>query len=590
MTTESVVVPALSTHQDESTFEFAKVCSEEVIRTHLGLANDATHNQVIERIKEYYNVSEICNFLRQKVEIDGGESVPKYRHITLQFPDSLICDSATIVHELQRELGLVLLPDYSNESKYNSNSCCKEKESDFSPSQKLWILADTSYSECCIDEVAAGHVNSDLVIHFGDACLNVVESLPAAYVFGKPNLNLDTVVTQFKKTYANNRDLKILLMANAPHTQYLGQLYTILKPDYPNLAYADLYLDSSSNATIIGYNPCPSQSSKLNVLNRTIIGLENNNEEIEIDTILANYDLFHIEIPAIPRLLQLTTTFQSVTTFHPEAGLSSQGPYPKLMRRYRYMHMARSAGTVGLLVNTLSLANTKTLINKIGQKIKEAGKKHYLFVVGKPNVAKLANFENIDIWCVLGCDHQGIIIDQNNEYYKPIVTPYELLLALSKEQNWTGKWVTDFNKVLEDMNLEEKRNEQEINDGSDTSDKSSDDEAPEFNPVTGQYVSTSKPLRKLQHLQISSQEQHTELDNDGSQDLVKKFSTAVAIKDTVSTSAMHLQTRHWTGLGSDFQRNDSDEEENENGALVEDGRAGIARGYDYDREIKYHGH
>lgn len=69
---------------------------------------------------------------------------------------------------------------------------------------------------------------------------------------------------------------------------------------------------------------------------------------------------------------------------------------------------------------------------------------------------------------------------------------------------------------------------------------------------------------------------------------MKKFSSAVAIKDTVSTSAMHLQTRHWTGLGSDFQQNDSDEEaNNEDGALVEDGRAGIARGYDYDRETKF---
>lgn len=587
MTTEGLVVPALSTQQDDSTFEFDKVCSKTVVRSHLGLPNDATDDQVIKRIREYYNISEICNFLKQKVEGHELDMIPKYRHVTLQFPDSLICDSASIVHELQRELGLMPRTEDSSEVKCSADSCCKTGKVESPLSQKLWILADTSYSSCCIDEVAAGHVNSDLVIHFGDACLNVVESLPAAYVFGKPSLKLDSVITQFKEIYAN-RDLKILIMADAPHTQSLNQLYNILKPEYPNLAYADLYLDPSSNASIIGYDPCPSQSSILNVLNRTIIGLDNGDIDTDIDTILLEHDLFHIEVPAVPRLLQLTTRFQSVTTFEPKSGLASQGPYPKLMRRYRYMHMARSAGTVGLLVNTLSLANTKTLINKIGQKIKEAGKKHYVFVVGKPNVAKLANFENIDIWCVLGCDHQGIIIDENNEYYKPIVTPYELLLALNKDQNWSGKWVTDFNKVLEDMSLEDERNKQEINDGSDNNEEDSDDEAPEFNPVTGQYVSTSKPLRKLHHLQISSQEQHPELDNEGSQDLVKKFSSAVAIKDTVSTSAMHLQTRHWTGLGSDFQQNDSDEEaNNEDGALVEDGRAGIARGYDYDRETKF---
>ncbi|KGU29846.1 diphthamide biosynthesis protein 2, partial [Candida albicans P57055] len=53
------------------------------------------------------------------------------------------------------------------------------------------------------------------------------------------------------------------------------------------------------------------------------------------------------------------------------------------------------------------------------------------------------------------------------------------------------------------------------------------------------------------------------------------FSNAVAIKGTVSTSAIHLQNRHWTGLGSDYT-----EDENATGALVEDGRKGIARGYD----------
>ena len=42
------------------------------------------------------------------------------------------------------------------------------------------------------------------------------------------------------------------------------------------------------------------------------------------------------------------------------------------------------AGTVGILVNTLSLANTKVLLNTIKEKIKEAGKKHYIFVVGSP--------------------------------------------------------------------------------------------------------------------------------------------------------------------------------------------------------------
>ena len=133
------------------------------------------------------------------------------------------------------------------------------------------------------------------------------------------------------------------------------------------------------------------------------------NRVFNTDTVeFGEYELFHITSPESPRLLQLTTNFASVTTYDPISGTVSTGPFPNLMRRYKYVHQARMAGTVGILVNTLSLANTKVLLNTIKEKIKEAGKKHYIFVVGKPNVAKLANFESVDIWCILGCDHQEL--------------------------------------------------------------------------------------------------------------------------------------------------------------------------------------
>lgn len=177
----------------------------------------------------------------------------------------------------------------------------------------------------------------------------------------------------------------------------------------------------------------------------------------------------------------------------------------------------------------------------------------------------MANFESVDIWCILGCDHQGIIIDQINEYYKPIVTPYELLLGLSDELSWTGKWVVDYKSVLEEYGNEVIQQ----NEDPDTD----EDLPPVFDPVTGRYVSTSKPLRQINHLMVTSSEQGGIDDHDNQ--LVKRFSNAVAIKGTVSTSAIHLQNRHWTGLGSDYT-----EDENAAGALVEDGRKGIARGYD----------
>ncbi|PVH19711.1 diphthamide biosynthesis protein 2 [Candidozyma haemuli] len=572
MPSAELVAPALSTAQDEQTFSYAKIDKTEIKRTHLHLQPGENY---LDKIYEYYKLDEVAAFLSEKETNEEGQEVPKHKRVTLQFPDSLVCDAAAVAQQLQKKLGLTAVPEEikTETEKENCNSCqtdcCKSKDSpDITTTQKLWVLADTSYSSCCVDEVAAEHVKSDLLIHFGDACLNAVSKLPCAYVFGKPYVDVDELVQEIRTRYPED-DTKVVLMADAPYTYILHEAKKRLE-DYSNVVVADV---ESKEAPILGYQPVQGTEAQLRALNRVFHTIEDEESDV-----LAEYELFHVTSPETPRLLQLTTKFSSVTLFDPSTNSTSQGPYPNLMRRYRYMHMARSAGTIGILVNTLSLSNTRELINGIGKKLKEAGKKHYIFVVGKPNVAKLANFEAIDLWCVLGCDHQGIIVDQSNEYFKAIVTPYELLLALSDELSWTGKWVTDFKSILNELGEEpEEAPEKAHNDDS-------DDEAPVFDPVTGQYTSMSKPLRRLQHLQISQDGEPTPTDSTA---LVQKLSSAVALKNTVSTSAAHLQQRAWTGLGSDFkdQEADSDSDYDESGAAIEEGASGIARGYDFDRLV-----
>lgn len=595
-----MAAPVLSTAQDETTFSYAKVDHQEVKRLHLphGVDLDTA-------LREYYSLDELAAVLREK----------KYTRVTLQFPDELICDSAAVAQYLQRKLGLwgddetkstsgrrsadveppakssgcsgssctgsgCSAPSCSDsgcsDSGCSGPSCSGPSCSPASDSakQRLWILADTSYSACCVDEVAAEHVNADLVVHFGDACLNPVASIAAMYVFGRAQLDMEHLVAQFEERYSAGAD--VVLMADAPHTHLLQALQARLP--HHNTVVADLHVQDSSH--IVGYTPGQAEAGQLTTLNRVFPISEDTEDDIggeNIGAALMDYDLFHLTVPEAPRMLQLTTKFASVTTYDPTLRQMSQGPFPNLMRRYRYMHLARAAGTVGILVNTLSLAHTRSLMEGMARKIKEAGKKHYLFVVGKPNVAKLANFDAIDMWCVLGCDHQGIILDQTSQYYKPIVTPYELLLALSDELTWTGKWVTDFRAVLHGLGSADAQEPQPSTGAAASPDSGSEDEAPEFNSVTGQYVSNARPLRRLRHLQISLEEDSTDGSNGA---LVKKLSSAVAIRGTYSSSAAHLQTREWTGLGSDWT------DQLTEGAEVEEGGSGIARGYEFDRENK----
>jgi diphthamide biosynthesis protein 2 len=67
----------------------------------------------------------------------------KYERIALQFPDELLADSAAVSKELEKRTG-----------------------------KNVFILADTSYGSCCVDEVAAEHVSADVIVHYGRSCLS----------------------------------------------------------------------------------------------------------------------------------------------------------------------------------------------------------------------------------------------------------------------------------------------------------------------------------------------------------------------------------------------------------------------------------
>lgn len=71
-----------------------------------------------------------------------------------------------------------------------------------------------------------------------------------------------------------------------------------------------------------------------------------------------------------------------------------------------------------------------TMVEYAKNLITSRGKRFYIFFVGKLNVPKLANFQDIDMFVLIGCGQNSLI--DSKEFFKPIITPYELELALKK--------------------------------------------------------------------------------------------------------------------------------------------------------------
>ena len=110
------------------------------------------------------------------------------------------------------------------------------------------------------------------------------------------------------------------------------------------------------------------------------------------------------------------------------------------------MEKAREARTVGILMGTLGVDKYLDIVKHLEKIIKATGKKYYTFAMGKINPAKLANFMEIDVYVLVACSENSLLDSQ--EFFKPVVTPFEMELACKRERQWSGEFVSDFQELL----------------------------------------------------------------------------------------------------------------------------------------------
>lgn len=484
-----------------------------------------------------YQIDEVATWISQQ----------GYKTVALQFPDYALIDSARVVELLTRRC----------------------KNIDQTAVHEFFVLGDTSYSPCCVDEIAAQHVSADVVIHFGNTCLSEVTSIPVAYVLSDGSLvDIDAAEQKFRTTYSNP-ETQVVLMSDVQYSRSLDQLFDRIKQDYPNAVLTSFDFDRHCSHSKLF--PPPADHDDHTEKNSTLP--LRRHQPLKQD--LGSYEAFLLmdDSPSPSLMLHLSTLVSKVSVLSisrtkNSSTMAEQRLARSLQKRYKYMNQARVARTIGILVNTLSLKNTNAVLTAVKQWIIAAGKKHYTFVVGKPNVPKLANFEVVDIWVVLGCPLGGLIVNCD-DYYRPILTPYELNQALKLEIEWTGSWPIDFDQALS-MPVPENDDDKEANPSEDDAD------APRFDPISGTYSSTYRPLRRI-NVEVDSEDTSAPANSETSANaLATKFDSQMAIRNTVSTAAEYLHDRPtWKGLGSEWDNTEEDSQ----GATLKQGRSGIARGY-----------
>ncbi|KAM5540108.1 hypothetical protein V8D89_006248 [Ganoderma adspersum] len=475
---------------------------------------------------------ETYDILRTVEEIENGD----YQRIALQFPDELLPHSVPIFRALKSR---------TNEGR------------------EYYVLADTSYGSCCVDEVAAQHVDADALVHYGHACMSQTSRLPIIYVLGKKPIDPADCVDKFSQTVPNLPEKRsVVLKYDVAYVHQVDAVIVALRSKVPS--------STRILHTPVPLTAHPSSSGQ----HRTLHSLREADVQApaEEEASPENSAILYIggESLSLTNLLMTHASYE-VYTYNPKTGiarLESGRTNKLLMRRYAVVQKARDADVIGILVGTLGVANYLPLIAHLRATIKRAHKKSYTISVGKINPAKLANFLEVEVFVLVACPENSVL--DAKEFLRPIVTPYELEVALQPTQTWTGRYVLDFEQLLREQKVG-------LGEGTSVSAPSpslsltiftkipEDLDQPVFSLVSGKYRHAKR---------YGDPEEAASNGDVDSSALILRNQEGALTKMEDSAAAQFLHQRTYQGLETKIGQDAP--------SLLEQGRSGIARGYDDD--------
>ncbi|KAJ3560062.1 hypothetical protein NP233_g11082 [Leucocoprinus birnbaumii] len=481
---------------------------ESAITRTIEVERDTTADRLSrEQFDDFYDIQRTVD------EIVRGD----FKRIALQFPDELLHDSVPIYRRLKSKLD---------------------------PGRDLYVLADTSYgrhANLSKTQTTAQHVTADAMVHYGHACLSLTSRLPVIYVFGHKTLDINRCITKLPEAYCSQ------------NPEYPPR-HALLRHEVGYTHLADTILEKLRTA-------CEPYNITIQYTKPNTKCIPNPSMAPTIEQTPPQLDYTHIfyiggESLSLTNLL-MTHAFCDVFSYDPSTNtskLESTRTNKMLMRRYATVQKARDADVFGIVVGTLGVASYLPLIKHLRTLLASHQKKSYTLSVGKLSPSKLANFLEIECFILVACPENSLLdAAKEKEFFKPIVTPFELSVALKGEGGaWTGRYELDLGRVVEEgrKDLEERGEGVEKGGGKYRHAKRYD---PTFPPTQITQSTTSESL------------------------ILRNQDSAVSRLEN-SAAAHFLQERSYRGLEVRLGEDEP--------SVLEQGRSGIARGYQTDYGVR----
>ena len=344
--------------------------------------------------------------------------------------------------------------------------------------KKIYIIGDTSYSQCCCDETTAMHVNTDLIIRIGSSCFTQNKKMPIYYLIDNIDFQ-EEKINQFKSEFFDKIENKLKSEKNLENIIFFynekfqkNLIYKIkdeltrkIKDEYEkNIYFAEINIADYNKETkekikydegeiLYGRQIKPKIAKKIDNT-FLIIYLGINSEENLLYELSLRYCNIVNDI--------LFISFNEEKQIFLGEILNKNFSSKLLYRRFNLIEKVKECNTFGILIGSLSYPNLNKIIDLIKSLLEFQEKKVYTLLLGKITEEKLSNFtEYIDAFILIGCPFNP---GYNKKIVnKPIVIPLDIKYAFDENYSWDGFYSFDVDYILiNDKEIKEKLNDIKI--------------------------------------------------------------------------------------------------------------------------------
>ncbi|PFH60823.1 hypothetical protein XA68_10284 [Ophiocordyceps unilateralis] len=286
----------------------------------------------------------------------------------------------------------------------------------FCPGVETLIMGDVTYGACCVDDYTARALGCDLLVHYAHSCLVPVDvtRIKTLYVFVDIAIDTAHLLASLERNLASGKTLAVV-----GTIQFNATIHG-LRPS----------LEAAGFRVVV---PQTAPLSKGEILGCTAPRLDRGGtDDDKVDLILYLGDgRFHLE---------------SIMIHNPSVPAYRYDPYSRKLTRETYDHdemrslrmdavrAARSARRWGLILGSLGRQGNPHTMALIEQRLREREIPFVNLLLSEIFPGKLALMSDVECWVQVACPR--LSIDWGYAFPRPLLTPYEALVALGLREDW----------------------------------------------------------------------------------------------------------------------------------------------------------